>query len=211
MVKMAQGSRTTHEEDALSDNMSITGRMDPSEGTDLETAAARVTLAEVDLPEGIRDNLTIYLRLVRKVLKEYDPSLRDTFDALLKDAIAAHGDEAGETGCEDEAFVRLVSTIDEMPTEKATIIMRAFVAYFHLANICEENYRVSSLRSREHDVSVRADEDPINDITVAYHRLVDECGRGKALALLGRLEAGVEARARGVRAMLPSISGRALP
>ena len=172
----------------MSDNMSITGRMDPSEGTDLETAAARVTLAEVDLPEGIRDNLTLFLRLVRKVLKEYDPSLRDTFDALLKDAIAAHGDEAGETGSEDEAFVRLVSTIDEMPTEKATIIMRAFVAYFHLANICEENYRVSSLRSREHDVSVRADEDPINDITVAYHRLVDECGRGKALALLGRLE-----------------------
>ena len=67
MVKVAQGSRATHEEDALSDNMSITGSMDPSEGTDLETAAARVTLAEVDLPEGIRDNLTLFLRLVRKV------------------------------------------------------------------------------------------------------------------------------------------------
>mgnify|MGYP000724272729 CR=1 FL=1 len=30
--------------------------------------------------------------------------------------------------------------------------------------------------------------DPINDITVAYRQLVEECGRGRAIALLQRLE-----------------------
>ena len=33
-----------------------------------------------------------------------------------------------------------------------------------------------------------ADEDPVNDITVAYRRLVEECGQDEASALLGRLE-----------------------
>ena len=138
--------------------------MDLPEGTDVETVAARVTLAEVDLPEKIRDNLALFLRLVRKVLEEYDPSLRSAFDALLTDAIAANADDGEETQDESEAFVRLVSSIDEMPVDEATIIMRAFVAYFHLANVCEENYRVSSLRVREHDVPVKAEEDPINDM-----------------------------------------------
>lgn len=157
-------------------------------------ADARAALASVDVPESIAENMALFLRLVRTVLEEYDPELRDDFDVLLGDALAANADDAPATphnGPEDSAraaFAHLEHVIDGLSEERATLLMRAFVAYFHLANICEENYRVASLRTREATVPLTEDEDPINDLTMAYHRLVDECGRGKALALLGRLE-----------------------
>ena len=152
------------------------------------TDSARQALSGVDVPESIAENMALFLRLVRKVLEEYDPDLRATFDVLLADAIRANADEAEETEGERAAFADLEKIIDGLDEERATLIMRAFTAYFHLANVCEENYRVGSLRTRESAVPTTADEDPINDITVAYRQLVDECGRGKAIALLNRLE-----------------------
>ena len=152
------------------------------------TDSARQALSGVDVPESIAENMALFLRLVRKVLEEYDPDLRATFDVLLADAIRANADEAEETEGERAAFADLEKIIDGLDEERATLIMRAFTAYFHLANLSEENYRVGSLRTRESAVPTTADEDPINDITVAYRQLVDECGRGKAIALLNRLE-----------------------
>ncbi len=149
---------------------------------------ARALLAGFEVPESIAENMALFLRLVRKVLDEYDSGLRRTFDVLLADAIRANADEAADTPAERAAFEDLERVIDGLDERSTTLVMRAFVAYFHLANICEENYRVASLRARESAVPTSADEDPINDITVAYRQLVDECGRGKALALLRRLE-----------------------
>ena len=150
--------------------------------------AAKQTLSGVDVPETIGENMALFLRLVRKVLEEYDPELRQTFDALLADAIRANADESALTKDEAAAFEDLQRIIAGLDERSATLLMRAFVAYFHLANICEENYRVASLRTRERQVPTTADADPINDLTVAYRQLVDECGRGKAIALLNRLE-----------------------
>ncbi|OUO33445.1 phosphoenolpyruvate carboxylase [Olsenella sp. An293] len=132
--------------------------------------------------------MALFLRLVRKVLEEFDPSLRATFDVLLADAVRASADEASETDDERAAFSELERIIDGLDERSTTLLMRAFVAYFHLANICEENYRVGSLRAREAAVDTAEPADPINDITVAYRQLVDECGRGRAIALLQRLE-----------------------
>ena len=36
-----------------------------------------------------------------------------------------------------------------MDVHDAQLLARAFTTYFHLANLCEENYRVSVLHSRE--------------------------------------------------------------
>ena len=65
-----------------------------------EAEQARSALALVDVPEELRDNLALFLRLVRKVLVENDPDLLATFDLLLGDAIrvtyadgVAHTDE----------------------------------------------------------------------------------------------------------------------
>ncbi|MCI6682375.1 MAG: phosphoenolpyruvate carboxylase, partial [Parafannyhessea umbonata] len=155
-----------------------------------ELAQAATMLTGVDVPDSIRANMTLFLRLVRKVLKEYDPRLRDEFDHILHDSLVATRSETeGDDDQEGkDAFDDCVSTIDEMSLEDETLIVRALTAYFHLANICEENYRVHALRAREASVDTQSREDPVNEITVAYDKLVDECGRAKAHALLERLE-----------------------
>ena len=154
----------------------------------LDVAADSAIIPALNVPESIAENMTLFLRLVRKVLEEFDPELRATFDVLLADAVRANADEAGSTDDERAAFADLERIIDGLDERAATLVTRAFTAYFHLANICEENYRVSSLRAREAAVSPDEPADPINDITVAYRQLVDECGRGRAIALLQRLE-----------------------
>ena len=154
----------------------------------LDVAADSAIIPALNVPESIAENMTLFLRLVREVLEEFDPELRATFDVLLADAVRANADEAGSTDDERAAFADLERIIDGLDERAATLVTRAFTAYFHLANICEENYRVSSLRAREAAVSPDEPADPINDITVAYRQLVDECGRGRAIALLQRLE-----------------------
>ena len=133
-----------------------------------EAQAASEALAEVSIPDALKDNMTLFLRLVRKVLDEYDPELRETFDRLLADAISASNDDEGNASEAAAAFADSVEVFDSLPVERATILMRAFASYFHLANTSEENYRVASLRTRESVVPTSEDEDPINDITVAW-------------------------------------------
>ena len=172
------------------------------------------TIPFLNVPTSIAENLDLFLRLVRKVLEEFDPGLLETFDVLLSDAFRANADEAAETADERAAFAELERTIDALDERRATLIMRAFVAYFHLANICEERYRVDSLREREASVDPSAEADPVNDLTVAYRRLVEECGRGRAVALLQRLEFRpvftahpTEARRKAVEGKIRRISG----
>ena len=40
-------------------------------------------LAEIEIPEELRDNLALFLRLERRVLSEYDPEIADLFDKIL--------------------------------------------------------------------------------------------------------------------------------
>ena len=171
-----------------------------------EIAAARTLIQALKAPAPLRDNLTFFLRLVRKVLAEYNPDLLTSFDTLLVEAIKAGPDDLSTTRApllleainavlkvdsEKEslnAFLRFASTIDNLSMEDSVLLMRAFVTFFHLANLCEENYRVTSLRSREASVDPSSAEDPINEITVAYRQLIDECGEEEAKARLNRLE-----------------------
>ena len=171
-----------------------------------EIAAARTLIQALKAPAPLRDNLTFFLRLVRKVLSEYNPDLLKSFDTLLVEAINAGPDDLPTTrtpllleainavlkvDSEKEslnAFLRFASTIDSLSIEDSVLLMRAFVTFFHLANLCEENYRVTSLRSREASVEPTSSDDPINEITVAYKQLIDECGAEEARARLERLE-----------------------
>ena len=45
-------------------------------------AESRERLAEIEIPEELRDNLALFLRLERRVLSEYDPEIADLFDKL---------------------------------------------------------------------------------------------------------------------------------
>ena len=150
-------------------------------------ASANEVVSRLDVPDQLRDNLAFFLRLVRKVLEERDPQVRAVFDKLLMDGILFNTQGLPEEEAQ-KAFTQAVDTFDELDLDQATLVVRAFTVYFHLANICEENYRVTSLEERERQVPTDAVYDPVNDLTVAFHDLVDECGRGKALGLLKRLE-----------------------
>lgn len=151
-----------------------------------EEALALTSLQGVSVPDSLRSNMALFLRLVRRVLDEYDHDLRVTFDQLLDLAIAANAaDQSSPQAI--EALIEAAALVDDLPIEGMTLVTRAFGAYFHLANICEENYRVSKLREREAAVALGAHECP-NEIVAAYRRLADECGPAKAQVLLSRLE-----------------------
>ena len=163
----------------------------PRESRAVAAAEAARTLAEANIPASMRDNMELFLRLLRRVLTEYDPELRSTFDSLLSDLIEA--DERGvvsATGAEldDPAFVRAVELVRGLDVERQTMLTRALTAYFHLANLCEENYRVRILHEREREVSIDDALDVSNELAVAFSRLTREAGARRARELLGRLE-----------------------
>ncbi len=184
--------------DMVADVMSGTRRIDL---TDL--AAAVEVLSDIDIPAELRDNLALFLRLERRVLREYDAKVLDVFDELMMNVVRAN---AGDPGAEADgeavdaqgmpasdtpsarAFRDAVALIDSLPMDQAQVIVRAFTAFFHLANLSEENYRVVKLRERERDVPTEDAVDPVNALTVAFHRLTEEVGTSKATDLLSRLE-----------------------
>lgn len=184
--------------DMIVDVMSGTRRIDLS---DLEAAVE--VLSDIDIPAELRDNLALFLRLERRVLREYDPAVLDTFDELMMNVIRANaGDPGAEADGEDvdeqgmpasstpsaEAFRDAIALIDALPVDRAQVIVRAFTAFFHLANLSEESYRVGILRERERNVSTEDAVDPANALTVAFHQLTEEVGGAKATELLSRLE-----------------------
>ena len=165
--------------------------------------AAATPLAEIDIPESLRANLALFLRLERRVLSEYDPDVRQLFDTLLASVIAANEGDPGRIAADEptddqgipvadtpsaQAFREAVELLDSLPLEKSQMVVRAFTSFFHLANLSEENYRVETLHERERLVSADEDVDPSNELTVAYRQLVEECGVGAATELLRRLE-----------------------
>ena len=82
----------------------------------------------------------------------------------------------------------MVDIVDKMDVHDAQLLARAFTTYFHLANLCEENYRVSVLHSREAAVNEDQAVDPVNEMTCAYHQLINEMGPARAKELLDQLE-----------------------
>ena len=168
-----------------------------------DTDAAIEAYSEIDIPEGLRADLALFLRLERRVLKEYDSEVCVIFDSLLNNVIKANagdpGAEAADEPTDDEgipttaapgaaAFRHAVRLLDMLSIDQAQVVVRAFTAFFHLANLSEENYRVETLHERERKVTLDAEVDPTNELTVAFKQLTDEVGGGAATRLLSQLE-----------------------
>ena len=81
--------------DMIADVMSGTRRIDL---TDLEAAVE--VLSDIDIPAELRDNLALFLRLERRILREYDAQVLDVFDELMVSVIRAN---AGDPGAEPMA------------------------------------------------------------------------------------------------------------
>ena len=197
---------TEEETNQQADVAAVSGAV-PTESVrriDIEEArAAMQALSEFNIPAQLRDHLALFVRLERRVLREYDEEICNIFDRLLASVIAANEGDPGAEAAEDptneqgipttqsataDAFRDAVELIDSLPLDRAQVIVRAFTTFFHLANLSEENYRVETLRRRESQVSIDSPIDPANELTVAYRQLIDEVGVGRANDLLNRLE-----------------------
>ena len=134
-----------------------------------DTAEAIKSYTEIEIPESLRDNLVLFLRMERKVLKEYDPAVCALFDRLFNSMIRANEGNPGTVAADEptdaqgiptadtegaRAFREAVELIDALPVDQAQVVVRAFTSFFHLANLSEENYRVETLRELERNVSI---------------------------------------------------------
>ncbi|WEV67491.1 phosphoenolpyruvate carboxylase [Bifidobacterium sp. ESL0769] len=147
---------------------------------------------ERDLPQSLNDDLALCLEILRTVLGEYDKDLLSTFDTVRDYAVKASAEHYAETiGKEqpkEDNLEKAEKVIDALDVHQAQLLARALTTYFHLANLCEENYRVSVLHKRESNVGEDAATDPVNELTGAYHQLINEMGPAKAKKLLNKLE-----------------------
>ena len=147
---------------------------------------------ERDLPASLKEEMDLCLQILREVLGEFDERLLETFDEVRGYALNASAERfAGiltDTNPNQDDLQNVVGTVDKMNIHDAQLLARAFATYFHLANLCEENYRVSVLHQRESAVDGNQAVDPVNEMTCAYHQLINELGPARAKDLLDKLE-----------------------
>lgn len=147
---------------------------------------------QVNIPNQLKENLALFLYLVRKVISEYDEDLCKTFDTLLSDFIKANNQNSSYDEEKKAVIQKAVQAIEKLEIQQTTMLARAFASYFHLANICEENYRVNALCAREKTIPLskkdNPDADPNNALSMAYRKIVQESGKTKASILLQKLE-----------------------
>ncbi|RSX52198.1 phosphoenolpyruvate carboxylase [Bifidobacterium goeldii] len=163
----------------------------PADATIVSTGTGTKGPEERDLPASLKGDMDLCLDILRDVLGEYDPQLLATFDTVRNYAVEAsaeHFAEISDPNPEEDGLAKAVETIDAMNLHDAQLLARAFATYFHLANLSEENYRVSVLHQREAEVDDNQAVDPVNEMTGAYHQLINEMGPAKAKALLDKLE-----------------------
>ena len=163
----------------------------PADAAIVTTGTGRKAPEEHDLPHNLKYDMDLCLKILRDVLNEYDPKLLATFDTVRNYAVEASAEHFGgeiDPNPHQDGLAEAVKVIDAMNVHDAQLLARAFATYFHLANLSEENYRVSVLHSREAKVDEDEAVDPINELTVAYHQLINEMGPAKAKELLDRLE-----------------------
>lgn len=147
---------------------------------------------ERDLPASLKEEMDLCLQILREVLGEFDENLLAKFDEVREHALKASDERfsgiLSDTNPDQDDLQKVVDIVDKMDVHDAQLLARAFTTYFHLANLCEENYRVSVLHSREAAVNENQAVDPVNEMTCAYHQLINEMGPARAKELLDQLE-----------------------
>ena len=147
---------------------------------------------ERDLPASLKGEMDLCLQILREVLGEFDENLLAKFDEVREHALKASDERFSgiltDTNPDQDDLQKVVDIVDKMDVHDAQLLARAFTTYFHLANLCEENYRVSVLHQREAAVDEDQAVDPVNEMTCAYHQLINEMGPARAKELLDQLE-----------------------
>ena len=162
----------------------------PADATIVDTGTGTKGPEERDLPASLKHDMDLCMSILREVLGEFDPKLLATFDEVRAHTVEASAAHFGgvEQHPDEDGLAKAAAIIDAMNLHDAQLLARAFATYFHLANLCEENYRVSVLHKREEEVDGNEPVDPANELTLAYHQLIQEMGPAKARELLDKLE-----------------------
>ena len=147
---------------------------------------------ERDLPASLKEEMDLCLQILREVLGEFNENLLAKFDEVREHALKASDERFSgiltDTNPDQDDLQKVVDIVDKVDVHDAQLLARAFTTYFHLANLCEENYRVSVLHQREAAVNEDQAVDPVNEMTCAYHQLINEMGPARAKELLDQLE-----------------------
>ena len=164
----------------------------PADATIVTSGLGTKGPEERDVPDSLKYDMDLCLQILREVLGEYSKDLLAKFDTVRNYAVEASAERFYETMTDphpdEDGLAKAVETIDGMNLHDAQLLARAFTTYFHLANLSEENYRVSVLHQRENQVREDQAVDPVNEMTNAYHQLIGELGPAKAKELLEKLE-----------------------
>ncbi|WP_314686923.1 phosphoenolpyruvate carboxylase [uncultured Bifidobacterium sp.] len=164
----------------------------PADATIVTSGLGTKGPEERDVPDSLKYDMDLCLQILREVLGEYSKDLLVKFDTVRNYAVEASAERFSETmtdpNPDEDGLAKAVETIDGMNLHDAQLLARAFTTYFHLANLSEENYRVSVLHQRENQVHEDQAVDPVNEMTSAYHQLIGELGPAKAKELLEKLE-----------------------
>ena len=144
-------------------------QVNPADATIVTSGLGRKGPEERDLPASLKQDMDLCLHILRDVLGEFDEKLLAVFDDVRLNAVeasAAHFAQMVDAKVTaDDGLSKAVSKLNGMNLHDTQLLARAFATYFHLANLCEENYRVSVLHQRECDVEDSMPVDPVNELT----------------------------------------------
>ena len=101
----------------------------PADAAIVTTGTGRKGPEEHDLPQNLKYDMDLCLKILRDVLGEYNPDLLSTFDTVRNYAVeasAGHFSEVKNPNPSRDGLKEAVDVIDDMTLHDAQLLARAF-------------------------------------------------------------------------------------
>ncbi|MDR2508875.1 MAG: phosphoenolpyruvate carboxylase [Candidatus Ancillula sp.] len=134
---------------------------------------------EDSVSNSLEESIHYFRGLLLRVVEEYDKDLSKDLIRILELVESARDSESFESFNSVEEF------IDNITLKRGQELAVAIATFFHLANLCEEHYRVERLNIREAE-SLQKGEG--NALGKAYLKVVEEVGEEDASRRLSELK-----------------------
>jgi phosphoenolpyruvate carboxylase len=140
----------------------------------------------------IKTTIDFFYDLLLRVLNEYDKTAAEDFVKIHKLVLnySARKDlvqnKTNESGDDCVSFKETAAFIETLSSDRIETLSKALTTFFHLANLTEENHRVSQILKRESSGEIQ-DQDKVNELTTAFKKLKDEKGELEAFSQLQEL------------------------
>lgn len=119
-----------------------------------------------DRDRPLREDVRLLGSLLGDIIKRFEgEELFDTVERFRQLSKSIHSNPTSELKKE------LSDLVESLDVEKAGKVIKAFLTYFDLINIAEQNHRVRRRTQREHEANDRPEPD---SLTSVFHRLEDD-------------------------------------